>query len=243
MTLACGRSAKVTVSALCVLTTNAGTGPRGSELFARRNGSVSPSSSTLQIIEIPTAARGVITLRFETDDPMIRTSVVQGAEFITRVVGKRWLPRSTIRIRALAPFESRAHAQGTGQLASIHLRPGVLDVKTAVHELGHHIETDHADVLEAAKFFLNRRARGGPVLSLRELTGQDYGADEVAFPANWSKRGGTPYSGKFYGASLQKATATELISTGIERLHGNSSDFFRADADYFLFLLLVLQSQ
>lgn len=37
------------------------------------------------------------------------------------------------------------------------------------------------------------------------------------------------------------AVATEVISMGLERLHRDPAGFYREDADYFLFLLTVLQ--
>jgi len=112
----------------------------------------------------------------------------------------------------------------------------------AVHELAHHIEHDHPEVLDASKAFLSRRVRGGPLMSLNTLVGSGYDRDEVAYRSNWTERGGIPYSGKVYGPSLRDATATELISTGLERLLREPTDFLAQDADYLLFLVLTLQS-
>jgi len=197
--------------------------------------------AVLRLLEIPERQRGALHLRFETDDPAIAESTRRAADFLARVVAAAWLPRSEIRVHALPPGESRAHAAGLGGRASIHLRRGVLDLDTAIHELAHHIEGDHRPVLEASKLFLARRARGGAPERLRDLLGDGYRPDEITLRANWSTRGGHHYVGKFYGPSLRQATATEVVSMGLERLHRDPAGFYREDADYFLFLLLALQ--
>ena len=74
------------------------------------------------------------------------------------------------------------------------------------------------------------------------MSGEGYDSGEIAIQANWARRGGIHYSGKFYGSSIDRATATELISTGLERLQKEPEAFFKSDADYFLFLLLTLQA-
>jgi hypothetical protein len=240
--LACGRSANVTVAALAELTSPEATGQGIPVSLGQRNDPQMAAIQILHVIEIPEVSRGRLRLRFETNDPSIRRSVADATNFLSRTVAARWLPKSEIRVRALGWNEPRAYAAGLGGLASIHLQSGRVDIGTAVHELAHHIEGDHQFVLEASKRFLARRARGGAPERLRDLTGLDYGHDEVAVRANWTTRGGSHYSGKFYGPSLKDATATELISMGLERLDREPVAFFREDADYFLFLLLTLQS-
>jgi len=194
------------------------------------------------LIVIPHEKRGRLKLRFETSDPAIRQSITQAANFLMGFVSPKWLPRSEIRVQALPVSENRAYATGLGKNASIHLQPGVVNVETAIHELAHHIEGDHRFILELSKRFIARRARGGTPERLRDLTGHDYGADEITLRANWTTRGGSHYVGKFYGSSLKQATATEVISMGLERLYREPDTFFREDSDYFLFLLLALQS-
>jgi hypothetical protein len=196
-----------------------------------------------ELISLPRRARGVIRLRFKTDDREIRRSVQAAADFLTSFVSPRWLPRSEIRVYALETGESRAFASGLGSWASIHLWPGVLDVSTAIHELAHHIEGDHPPILDLAKRFLARRARGGSPERLIDLTGQqNYEPDEIALRANWTTRGGRHYTGKYYGPTLARASATEIITMGMERLYNEPAGFFREDPDHFLFLLLSLHT-
>ena len=143
----------------------------------------------------------------------------------------------------MEPGKTRANATHSFLQADIALQPGVLDVATAVHEIGHIIELAHPPILLASKHFIARRApKGGPARPLAEITGDlDYEKDEIAFPSNWRARGGTPYTGKFYGISLNEAVATEVISTGLERLYTSPRSFFQQDADFFLFMMLTLQ--
>lgn len=242
LALACGRSAKVTVAALCVLTgENLKAGNRSGVSITWQNG-LPPNSKVMEVIEIPAADRGAIRFVFETDDPLIRQSVEKAAGFLTRFVAKRWLPTSEIRVRALSRFQSRAYASEAWGRSSIYLLPGMLDVQTAVHEIAHHVEMEHSAVLDTSKRFLKRRGHGKPAERLRDLSGDGYDSGEIAIQANWARRGGIHYSGKFYGSSIDRATATELISTGLERLQKEPEAFFKSDADYFLFLLLTLQA-
>lgn len=196
-----------------------------------------------RVIEVPAGKRGRIALQFETNDPEIRGIVLRAADFLRHVVADQWLPTSTIRVRELSPAEPRPHAIRGPDGACIYLEPGRRAMGTAVHELAHHIEFEHSEVLAASKSFLARRARGGPLLPLSILTGDIYDPDEIAFRANWVERGGLRYSGKIYGSSLCEATATELISTGLERLLREPTNFMAEDADFLLFLLLTLQAQ
>jgi hypothetical protein len=236
--LANGHGAKATISVLCRVVSQPT--PRQDYSGHLRPGQT--ESLILKVIEIPTSQRGTLRHRFETDDRQIRESVTLAVAFLTRVVASAALPTSEIRVLALNRGENRAYSAGLGSFASVHLQPGVLDVGTAVHELAHHIEGDHRPILENCKRFLARRARGGSPERLRDLTGQDYGANEIAYRANWSTRGGQHYTGKFYGSSLKNTTATELISMGLERLYHDPAAFFREDSDYFLFLLFALQT-
>lgn len=189
---------------------------------------------------LPFADRGRIELVFESADPAVRESAQRAARRVESFVSPRWLPRGPIRVQALLPGDARPHASVSDR--SISLAPGRLDVGTAIHEIAHHLEFAHPEILRSAKWFIARRGKGAPVLRLSELTGiLAYEPDEVAVAGNWPQRGGLAYSGKFYGPSLREAIATEAVSTGLERLLRDPRQMFLEDADYFLFLLLCLQ--
>jgi hypothetical protein len=188
---------------------------------------------------IPPHQRGNVVLRFETTDRAIQESAQRAADCIEALVAPRWLPAEPIRVRALPPGKARAHAIASER--SIHLAPGRFDIGTAIHEIAHHIEFSHPEILHASKLFIARRGHDAPVRRLSQLTGDPaYEPHEVAVAGNWPLRGGLPYSGKFYGDSLREATATEAVSTGVERLLREPRAMFRDDPDYFLFLLLTL---
>jgi hypothetical protein len=178
------------------------------------------------ILVIHHQSRGNLTIIYQTHDPSIHQSVQHAVDFISAVVAAQWLPKSAIRVHALQPGVNRAYATGLGGNASIHLQPGVVDVSTAIHELAHHIEGDHPWILELSKRFIARRARGGPPERLKDITGHNYEHNEITHRSNWSTRGGSHYIGKFYGPSLQRATATEAISMGLERLYREPDAFY-----------------
>lgn len=239
--LAGDRGARVTITALSQAIAPNDSAPTYQILAQDGSLPANATEAVQRLVVIPRENRGSLKLHFETADPAIRQSVVEASSFLTGVVSRKWLPSSVIQIRALGPGENRAYASGLGGNASIHLRPGVVNVTTAIHEIAHHIEGDHRWILELSKRFIARRARGGSPERMRDLTGQNYEPDEITHRANWTTRGGHHYTGKFYGPSLGQATATEAISIGLERIHSQPDAFYREDSDYFLFLLLTLQ--
>jgi len=72
------------------------------------------------------------------------------------------------------------------------------------------------------------------------LRDKRYGQNEIAIEDEFAARGGSPYSGKFYGRSLGKAQATEVLTQGIERLYDDPRGFAAQDPDYFNFLVKTL---
>lgn len=241
--LANGHDATLTIAALCELSgTTWHESPRFQVIADDGSPAANPTESVQRLVVIPSEMRGSLKIRFETTDPAIHHSVTQASSFLAGVVSSRWLPTSEIRVAALETGRDRSYATGLGRNASIHLQPGVIDVPTAIHELAHHIEGDHPIILEFSKRFISRRSRGGAPERLLDLTGEHYEPHEITLSANWSTRGGSHYVGKFYGPSLRQSVATELISMGLERIYNQPDTFFREDSDYFLFLLLTLQS-
>jgi len=87
----------------------------------------------------------------------------------------------------------------------------------------------------------NRAGKEKPKL-LSELTGNTkYKADERAYEDEFASRGGEAYSGKIIGDE-SNPTATELLTTGIQRLHENPGLFQAQDPEYFDFVIQTLQN-
>lgn len=110
--LATGRSTKITVAALSQ--TISPNHSRTTFQILAQDGSL-PASETeavQRLVVSPPENRGKLKLKFETDYPAIRQSVIEASSFLTGVVSPRWLPRSDIRIHALGPGENRAYASG-----------------------------------------------------------------------------------------------------------------------------------
>jgi hypothetical protein len=110
----------------------------------------------------------------------------------------------------------------------------------AAHEIVHGIEANHPDVLKKCRDFLTYRAAGRKPVRLKQLDPQGpYEPWEVAYEDEWVARGGQVYSGKVYPTGHK---ATEILSTGIERLHENPALFLATDPEYFTFVLNTLRN-
>lgn len=103
----------------------------------------------------------------------------------------------------------RANATGIhGHGSAVINIDGDFDKRTLWHEMGHHLEADPS-ILWAAKAFLNKRADGTGLHTLRSLTGNtNYRSSEKAFRDHFFSH----YVGKFY------SDATEVMSMAMESL-------------------------
>jgi hypothetical protein len=191
-------------------------------------------------VGLPLHHRGHIQLVFGTSDSAVIQSALRGARCIEAFVAPCWLPTKPVRVLSLTKEQKRAHA--VVQESTIYLDPVRTNVGTAIHEMAHLIEYSHPEILHCSKLFIARRGNGVPIRRLSELTGDpSYADNEIAVAGNWPTKGGHAYTGKFYGSSLRDAMATEVISTGLERLLKQPRMMLIQDADFFIFLLLTLQ--
>ena len=120
-------------------------------------------------------------------------------------------------------------------------------VSVAVHEAVHAMEFNHPTILEKTTAFLKRRAGGADPV--------DYNG-ELGFEDKWVERGGTQYAGRDYSEFLgsvknsegvrekqYKTIATEILTTGIERLLADPLDFAELDPDYFNFIMGIFRNE
>lgn len=119
------------------------------------------------------------------------------------------------------------------------------NVRTIVHEVGHWIEVKVGKapkpgstfqytrpLLERTLAWRESRTQGESWGRLRDLTGnRGYGSDEVAKPDKFLD----PYVGKSYGAS-----ATEVVSMGLEHLYADPVGFYRKDPGHFELMLELI---
>jgi SPP1 gp7 family putative phage head morphogenesis protein len=159
----------------------------------------------------------------------LRDKVLEAEEFVRKLV------RAEVRPNGLGltelPRGGRAYASGR----SIFVNEDT-SVSVIVHEIVHHLEFNHPDVLKKTVAFLNRRAgKGVPLKRLSEISkNRGYKSDELAWEDEFAKRGGSPYTGKFY-----QNKATEILTMGIERMMRDPLDFYKKDPEYFNFLLEI----
>lgn len=128
------------------------------------------------------------------------------AEFY-RITGGKVAP---LRIRQGSYGSGRASAMDNGDnaLDTIQIGNGFTK-KTLWHEMGHSVEFGDSTAKIAAHGFLKKRRESGKLFKLRDLTGQGYRKDEVAYKDNFFD----PYVGKYY-----KDGYTEVMSMGFECL-------------------------
>lgn len=103
------------------------------------------------------------------------------------------------------------------------------------HEISHHLEQSHPDIVLASKSFIAGRASGPPQTLNRIKKTSCYSPDEIAYPDKFVN----PYVGKIYN----DVEATEVVSVGLEHFSSRDGmrDLFRNDREHFLFMVGILK--
>jgi hypothetical protein len=96
------------------------------------------------------------------------------------------------------------------------------------HELAHHLENDPI-ARAAASGFLIKRRESEKLYRLKDLTGQKYGKDEMAYKDSWLDE----YIGKYYSNGV-----TEVFSMGVQFLANPRDAAFFAIRDPEMFALI-----
>jgi hypothetical protein len=190
----------------------------------------------LSLLEVAEADRREVSLTMKTRKRPTKETAKEGAQLVSRFVHPDLIENLKITVRHTQ--ETRAFYNG----GSIHLPPGT-SVSTAVHEIMHGVELQNPGVKDKSAAFLLRRASGEKLRSLTELMGFGWiTTNERAFKDKWVERGGTVYSGKPYPINSNPTSpdhifATEILTTGMERLIEDPLDFYKMDRDYFEFVV------
>lgn len=117
------------------------------------------------------------------------------------------------------------------------------DIGTAIHETMHHLEEHSEHVLMNSLAFAISRTEGEKQASLKRLTGLSYKSNEVCKKDNFFN----PYCGKLYDVfggrekTFSAATASEIMSMGVQELFTNPKEFAKNDREYFNFVVANLQ--
>lgn len=119
----------------------------------------------------------------------------------------------------------------------IYTTDATMSARTMVHEFGHHLEKNNPEIHEAALDFLWTRAGyHEEAVNLQNLQPErGFESNEYAFKDHFADS----YSGKTYSG----ASATEIISMGLEGLFANATEFALKDPDYFHFMYNVLRKK
>lgn len=184
----------------------------------------------LQMLELDEALRGDKTLMIKGKVPKHAEGILDEAlDFLHKTVNGELLPKG-LRV-SKAPV-SRAYYDPVKK--TVHVSDGGR-VSTLIHEIVHDIEFRSLKTSNKSKKFRDGRAKGELPKTLRSLTLNDgYRQDEIALEDSWAKKGGVHYTGKVYGTR-----ATEVLTTGVERLFSDPVQFYNEDPDFFTFLLEV----
>lgn len=186
------------------------------------------------LLEISTPERGELPLAGALA-PEIRRHALRGKAFLESMVSRELLPTGPVAVKE----DKRANGRGR-YLAATRTAEVRRSTGNTIHELAHAIEYDHPEVYRKCLEFRDSRTRGESLKKLADLTGDSrYKADELAFEDDWMKRGGSAYAGKEYG---RQTPATEILTTGLERLHADPRGFAAQDPDYFNFILQTIRN-
>lgn len=106
-------------------------------------------------------------------------------------------------------------------------------VSDIVHELGHWLDQNHPEIKQEVSDFYERRTKGNPVVLLSDAV--DYGGHQGELTK--VDKFIHPYMGKVYKVDK----ATEVLSMGLELMHGNPAYLAKKDPEMFDFIYKVVR--
>lgn len=193
-------------------------------------------NAALAIIQLAKELRGKLKLA-EKPAAEIKAAAYEGIHFLERMVHRDLLPKTPVAVMADTANAGRGWYDPAARIGYTPANAG-----RVAHEIAHAIEFDHPAVYQACVKFRRKRAKGEKPKSLRKLTGDDsYGLDERTYEDDWAKRGGSHYTGRDY--TTHGLDTTEILTMGIERMFTDPVGFAQQDAEYFEFILQLIQKQ
>lgn len=180
-----------------------------------------------RVVARPTASQNKGEFPIGAKDVAVRARRQQGVDDFRELVSDRWIP-GKVKINSASSGRSWAEPDGR----SIKLRAWA-GPETVVHELGHAIEFNHPEVLQASRAFLDRRTSG----EATKWLGGSYKKKEVA----WFDAFIDPYVGKDY--FIHGLRATEVVSMGLEYMQRNALEFWQKDRDHFAYIWEIMRGR
>ncbi len=175
-----------------------------------------------RVVARSSATRTVGKFPIGTKDPEFRRRRQQGVDDFRELVSDRWLRGRTVKINSMSV--SRSFAEPNGREVKI---AGWAREESVVHELGHALEFNHPEILEASLRFYDRRTAG------EALRAMPFTREQSRFDAFID-----PYVGRDYAR-----TATEVLSMGIEYMSRSPLEFWQKDPDHFAYIWDILRGR
>jgi hypothetical protein len=192
---------------------------------------------TRLMVTIPPANRGQVKWRHKLVLDL-GSQAAEAGDLTAQYVNPHLMPSLTVQHSSKedsnASYDPAQHA--------IKFRPGKTSLSDTMHEIAHGIEHQFPEILGKSMSFLSRRAEGeAPVPMASIMDGFAKKPNAMGFRDKWWKRGGTHYTGRFYTDDSGQIIATEILTTGIQRLHTSPIEFFTSDPEFFDFIITTLR--
>lgn len=155
-----------------------------------------------------------------------------GAKIASRYVTPSLVPQS---LKAEAIYSGDSHYTPPPE-RKVSIRD-IATTKTVVHEIAHDIEHSSDKMRLNVWRFLEKRAKQGKrMLTSEYFNDTKYSKHDYIYLDRWEELGGEAYTGRFYPDG-----STEILSTGIVRLHEDPAKFYDQDPEYFQFVVKTLK--
>lgn len=135
---------------------------------------------------------------------------------------------------------------GEDQRAYYYVRSGTVHLsayandKTAIHEIGHHLETTMPGVRAAVQAFQDHRCGESEYVKMSDLVpSAGYSPYEITREDKFGPALGEV--GGYYAGKRYPDGDTEILSMGVEKLYEDPVGFAQADPEYFAFVLGILR--
>ncbi|TDU62550.1 hypothetical protein EI77_04652 [Prosthecobacter fusiformis] len=203
-------------------------------LVARR---LELAAQTRLLVAIPPANRGQVNWRHKLVLDLGSQAAAAG-DLTAQYVSSHLMPSLTVQQSS----HGDANAKYDPVQQAIKITPGKTSLSDTMHEIVHGIEDQFPKILKKSTSFLMSRAEGeAPVPMAFVMDGFAKKPNAMGVRDKWWKRGGTHYSGRYYTAATGEIIATEILTTGIQRLHTSPIEFFTSDPEFFDFVITTLR--
>lgn len=207
-----------------------------SEIEKRKVSRLKHNLAGLDLIKLPEDQTGAVNVLGKRP---VRGRKAEGLKAFEQVVHKDLSTGTSVRFATTRSDRSSQLDYGTHGLLKINAKA---EPSVTAHEIMHQTEVRH--LIDESREFLAMRAGEEELKSLNELAGEKgYGAKERGYEDNFKSKGSSIYAGKVYGRNARLADATELLTTGIERLLFDPIDFMRQDEQFFTWLVRTIQKR